>query len=851
MDAARCSLLAVLLSVLSVAGAAPAPQFGERLAGRAVDDVIDNFRRQEWPFVYSTSLVTRDLVVLEEPESTDPVGIVREVLAPHGLTVRNLDGVYYVVRESRFPGDGRPGSILAVVKERASGQRVSDATVRLASAVGRSVSLPDGAFQFSDLPPRQHRVIAEAEAFELQRQDVMVRPGTTTVVVFELDERETRLETMTVSASHYDFINDIQSAVAHFTRDEIANLPDLGEDPLRAVHRLPGTASSGVSARSHIRGGEQNEMLLVFDGLELLDPFHARDYQNVFSTIDQRAISSIEVYTGGFPVMYGDRLSGVMLINTLAPEPGTHHELGLSVYNTSVLSSGTFEQGRGEWVASARRGNLDLVLNPDLGEPSYSDVLAHVGLELGVSSKLSMNALVSTDDVLVVLEDEQTEQERANSDTENSQFWIKLDTGITERLSTTTVLSSSRLTNHRRGVVNDPEKIIGNVNDRRTLDILGLRQDWQLLFSETHLAKWGFQFKRMDASYDYSSAAEFFGFFAAFPSAPPSMQRRIQVSPDGETYSLYFADRFRIGERLTAELGARWDRQTYLSSGSDNQLSPRVNFLYRIGPDADLRLSWGRFFQSQPIQELQVEDGVTEFFPAQRADHTILGLEHRFANDIALRVEAFQKSMGSLRPRYENLFDPLSLMPELEPDRVRIAPDGGRTRGIEVFVTREHRGPFAWWASYSLSKVEDIIGGRDIPRSWDQRHAVDAGVSWSGEKWDLGVAVKYRTAWPTTELFLMTEMQPDGSDELEVSFGERNGARLDDFTSLDFRASRRVAIRRGALSFFVEITNLLDADNTCCVDYDVEFDDAGLAMLEQAKEPWLPRLPAVGVLWEF
>ncbi len=851
MDVVRYPFLIILLTIASAGGAAPAPEYDERFAGRAVEEVIDGFRREAWPFVYSTNLVTSDLVVIAEPRSTDPVEIVREVLAPHGLTVRSLENVYYVVRESRFPSDTKPGSILAVVKERDSGQRLSDATVRLASAVGRIVPLPDGAFQLSDLPPREHRVIAEAEAFELQRRDVTVRPGATTVVVFELVEREARLETMTVSASHYDLVNDIQSSVAHFTREEIANLPDLGEDPLRAIHRLPGTASSGVSARSHIRGGEQNEMLLVFDGLELLDPFHARDYQNVFSTIDQRAISSIEVYTGGFPVTYGDRLSGVMLINSLAPEPGMHHELGLSVYNTSVLSSGTFAEGRGEWVASARRGNLDLVINPDLGEPSYSDILAHVGLELGASNKLSMNALVSTDDVLVVLEDEQTEQERANSDTENGQFWIKLDTAWTERLSSATVLSSSRLTNHRRGIVNDPEKIIGNVNDRRTLDILGIRQDWELLLSENHLMKWGFQFKQFDATYDYSSAAEFFGFFAAFPSAPPSMQRQVRISPDGDSYSLYFADRFRIGERFTAELGARWDRQTYLGAGSDDQLSPRVNFLYRLGPETDLRVSWGRFFQSQPIQELQVEDGVTEFFPAQRADHAIIGLEHRFHNDLALRVEAFQKSMGSLRPRYENLFDPLSLIPELEPDRVRIAPDRARSRGIEVFVTREHDGPFSWWASYSLSKVEDIIGGRHIPRSWDQRHAVDVGLNWSGEKWDLGFAIKYRTAWPTTELFLMTEIQPDGSEALQVSFGERNGARLDDFTSLDFRASRRVAIRRGTLSFFVEISNLLDADNTCCIDYDVDFGDDGAAMVERAKEPWLPRLPAVGVVWEF
>ena len=33
-----------------------------------------------------------------------------------------------------------------------------------------------------------------------------------------------------------------------------------------------------------------------------------------FSTIDARAISGVEAYTGGFPVTYGDQLSGVLLL---------------------------------------------------------------------------------------------------------------------------------------------------------------------------------------------------------------------------------------------------------------------------------------------------------------------------------------------------------------------------------------------------------------------------------------------------------------------------------------------------------------------------------------------------------
>ena len=760
------------------------------ILGKPVHEVLDDLRGNSLPLVYSTGLVSRTLRVLEEPAATEPVQIVREVLAPHGLTLRELDGVHYVVRHARAPSKVVPGSILAVVKQQSSGQYLPGAQVQLVDAGGRTLPLANGATQFSGLTPGTYSVMAEAPLYEPQRRQVDVDPGRTAVAVFELDIAQTELSKITVTASRYSLINDLQSSLAYFSREQVENLPDLGNDPLRTAQRLPGTAAGGVSAKTHIRGGEENEVLLVFDGLELFDPFHARDYQNVFSIVDQRALSGIEVYTGGFPVPFGDRLSGVMLLEPLEPDGEPRHELGISVFNTSLLTNGMFADGRGDWLISARRSNLDLVLNEDLGEPNYNDVLGHIGLEIGDTHEVSVNGLISNDDILVVTESDPDELEFGTSKTRNAQFWLKWEAGWTTRLKSTTLVSSSQFDNDRRGEVNDPEKTIGFVDDMREVDVLGFKQDWQLILSDVHLAKWGVQFKRLDASYDYLSSVEFFGLFEAFQISPGGA-RESMVSPDGKSYSVYFSDRFRFG-MLTAELGARWDRQTYLDSGPDNQLSPRVNLLYRLTPATDLRLSWGRFFQSQGIQELQVEDGVTNFFPAQRADHTILSLEHRFpSNNLALRIEAFRKSMGSLRPRFENLWNPLALLPELEPDRVMISPSSALAQGIEISLASKDNGALDWWASYSLARVEDTVDGMDVPRSWDQRHAIGGGLNWETQKWNLSAGITYRTGWPTTDLSAVVDQE---TGDVLVDLGPRNDARLGDFFTVDFRASRSVPL---------------------------------------------------------
>ena len=467
-----------------------------------------------------------------------------------------------------------------------------------------------------------------------------------------------KLEELTVSASRYDISRDGAYEPAYFDRAEIESLADLGGDPLRVMHRLPGTASDGYSAKSHVRGGDTNEMSIILDGFELIDPFHARDFQSLFSALDHRAIADVQIHSGGFPASYGDSLSGIMLIEPRSPERRLVHELGLSLLSTSVLSGGTFDGGDSEWLASARRSNLDLLLDRDIGRPSYGDAFVHLSSRLGAKTRVSINALASEDDIAMIAENDGPDQENARSDTSNQQFWLKLDNEWNERLTSSTIVSSAHFSNVRTGSVLDPEEIEGYVRDHRTLQAVGVKQDWQWQAAGRQHVQWGFDAKRLQADYDYESFRRYFGFYAAFGLGPTEIDRDIALEPAGESLALYFSNRLALGPRLVAELGFRWDKQTYLPvAAGDDQLSPRLGLLYRIGPRTSVRASWGRFFQSQDILHLDVQDGVEGFSPAQLAEHSIVSFEHRFANDLALRVEAYHKDMPEQTPRYENVFE--------------------------------------------------------------------------------------------------------------------------------------------------------------------------------------------------
>ena len=145
------------------------------------------------------------------------------------------------------------------------------------------------------------------------------------------------------------------------------------------------------------------------------------------------------------------------------------------------------------------------------------------------------------------------------------------------------------------------------------------------------------------------------------------------------------------------------------------------------------------------------------------------------------------------------------------------------------------------------------IDGRNELRSWDQRHAFQGGVSFSNERWDLALAANVHTGWPLTELNLVEDgVDEDGEPRFIAVPGERNAGRHPTFASLDIRLARKWRLNRSSLMAFIEISNVTNRSNQCCLDFDLEEDeDSGELVFERGVDYWMPLLPAVGFLWEF
>ncbi len=674
---------------------------------------------------------------------------------------------------------------------------------------------------------------------ETPRTPRQAAPGTTR------SPAPTPIEAVVVSASHYRFGDEPPVAPTILSAAQLEMLPEIGEDPILAVARLPGVARQDFSGRSHLRGGTAEETLVLFDDLRLYNPYHMKDFFSVFSSIDPGIVSDIRVYTGGFPVVFGDRSSGVVDIAPRLPARQFNGQAVASMLTAGVALDGGFDDGAGDWAVSARRGNLDLYIDlfdPLLGEPEYYDAYAHAGRRLNEWFAISANALVFDDRIEAFDSDR---EEQAVADYRDQYTWLRMDLGAPDGLGGRVLAAHTRLESERTGSSTLPGVESGTMTDERAFTINSLQADgWWRLGART-LLQAGAEWRQQNGSYNYTDAVDFeLLFLTPGASTETSRSRSIRVQPSGHQSGAYINWRLEPATSIATDLGLRWDRES-LADQDSSQWSPRAVLMWRPSDNTRVRLGWGRYYQAQGINELQVPDGETAYQRAQRATHKVASVEHDLMPSLTLRAELYRKDYDRPLARYENLLNTFVVLPELKPDRILIAPDAAVAEGAEVSLNYD-AGDFSGWVSYTHSRVLDRDDGVWLHRSWDQRNYASGGLSWRGARWEASLAVAWHRGWPTTEIELET-LDPFPL----ASVGKRNATNISNYSRIDLRIARRFDLESaGELTAYLEVNNLTKRNNDCCVEFQVE-DEEGDVFLDVETRGSMPLIPSLGVLWKF
>lgn len=661
-------------------------------------------------------------------------------------------------------------------------------------------------------------------------------------------EPPVKLADFVVTPSRYSVSREGDGSRATLTRADLEALPQVGEDLFRSIARLPGVAADDFTAKFWVRGAPQRQLLVRLDGADLLEPFHLKDVDGALSIIDLRAVSQLDLMTGGFNADFGNRAAAVLAMDTLSPTGTTpHYSAGLSVTSMRAGTAGTFAEGRGRWFASVRRGYPDLALKLEGRAeeifPRYWDAYVKTEFDLSPAHTVSLHLLHAADTLRI----EDPDGPDLHSSYDSDYAWARWRATWSERVSSETVLAQSWLTWRRDGAGIYLPRYRLELRDRRSLTATALRQDWNFTASDQLLVRAGWQLGRDRAEYSYHLYREDAVVVNGVVTAVP---RTINLAPapDNDAAGAFVAARYAVAPSVALEPGLRFDRS---SATGDRDWSPRLNAAWQLAPRTTLRAAWGAYAQAQGVHELAVPFGDATFHSSEKAEHRVVGLEQLLAGDINVRAEAYERVTRDPRPQWFNRYDTYSIFPEAQTDRILLAPTRAHAHGLELIARRRGHGPLDWSASYALSRAtQDLPSGATLPAARDQRHAFYADATYRfGKFWSFGAAWQYHTGWPTTAVNYTIVPLSSGGRALVRSFGPTLGERLPAYHRLDLRASRTIPLRRGVLTVFVDVFNAYDRANPIAYDYDPSIVNGAV---RDAKKPrdMLPIVPTLGISWE-
>lgn len=652
------------------------------------------------------------------------------------------------------------------------------------------------------------------------------------------------LKEMVVTPGHFSVLKRDPVVTQNLSREDVETMPAHFEDTYRAIERLPGVTSSEYSARFSIRGGDHDHVLVTLDGLELSEPFHLKDIASgALSVIDPEVINNVDVLLGGFPAEYGDRQNGVVEIKSKTSDVKQGIQAGIGLTGVGLLYEGKNEAV--DWLFSARRGYLDLGLK-FIGEenmsPSYYDTFGKLSFG-NDRHRFQFNFLWSAD----TLEDIE-ERDTFSSSYGNGYAWFAWEATYGARfymrhlpyVGLSTQMRDGQ-TFYRRGGTRDI------VQDDRQIQLYGTKSDGYFELSPRSAFKFGFDIKRQLADYTYFNRRLTGGLIS--PEGTPERVDTIQVAlkPSDTKVGLYIGNKLHIKEPLVADLGLRYDRH---SNTGEAHISPRVGLALSLGEKTVVRAAWGRFYQGQGIEDLDVQDGVTQYRDAELATHYVIGGERQLTSKLHLRVEGYYKTLRNIRDRFEGRDDLNEYLPEVDNARIHLFPDRGSVKGAELYIKRESGSRISFWASYTYSIAKEIhddffshpdLRGKELPQKFDQRHSASVDLTWHlNKRTSISMAWQIRSGWPHTPL-----EEAENAEGLKYYIARPGNLYVDRYPSfhrLDLKTNHTLIFEGWQMLLSFELINAYNQGNIRSYNY---FSNG--STFTRGSKGWLPLVPSFSI----
>ena len=465
------------------------------------------------------------------------------------------------------------------------------------------------------------------------------------------------------------------ASVTEIDREAIERLPLGDSAPLNQVLlQAPGVAGD-AQGDIHVRGDHRNLQYRI-NGVTI--PEAIGGFAPLF---EARGLSSVSLITGALPAQFGFRTAGIidLQLRSGAESPGGSAGLSGGSYGTvqPFLSYGAaigpFEYYlTGSFLRSDRgfenptpaytaRNNETEQLR-GLGSFSYRlDDRTRLALIAGTSqSRFQVPAVPGQPARFAAFG-----QSSLDSADLRARQWQRGSFGVLALQHAAGALDTQFSVYARQSSVNYLPDLLGEMlvngvaaETRKASLSLGLQADATWRAAEDHTLRFGLLASTDTTRNRMATTVLPLDAVGGTIDAPFTIADRATLTQ--QLYGLYLQDEWRLTERLTANLGARFDILQGPADGS--QLSPRANLVWRATDRTTLSLGYARYFTPPPAELLARPDlalyAGTTAAPAvpaigavlpESAHYFNLGIRQSVGEALTLGAEAYYRQSRNLQ----------------------------------------------------------------------------------------------------------------------------------------------------------------------------------------------------------
>jgi hypothetical protein len=693
----------------------------------------------------------------------------------------------------------------------------------------------NGFFNITKIKPGTYTLVASYLGYDSIFETVTLTANQIVSKKIYLNKSTIQLTEVIATGEQQAKKENTQVSVSRIDPVEIKKLPSVGQPDLaQYLQVIPGVTFTGdQGGQLYIRGGSPVQNKVLLDGMIIYNPFHSI---GLFSVFDTDIIKNADVYTAGFGAEYGGRTSSVMDITT---RDGNKKRLSSKV---AVSTFGAKAMIEGPLVKLKENGNTSLSFvvsgktsylpttskyiyqyaNGPNGLPfSYNDLYGKISLNSTNGSKLSLFGFDFNDKVVYP----NIASFNWNSIGGGANF-VLIPSG-NNTLIEGNFAYSQYLINETTSATPANSSSIGGFNGGfKFTNFLGRNQ-----------VIYGFELLGYHNNFDYhagynnievtqqGTSTEIAGYVKA---KFVSKNRKLVIEPSFRLHEYAslgqispeprLSGKYNISNRIRFKFASGIYSQNLVSAQSDQDV---VNLFYGFlfSPDN---------IQSYYTKTATSKDSTPVGSKIQRANHLVAGFEFDLFKNIAVNIEAYQKTFTFLTNsnRYK-LFNS-------DPQHIGYYPDSevqdfivetGFSRGFDVTLKYE-KNRFYLWTVYSYSYNRRWDGIQEYFPIFDRRNNINIVASYNLDKkkhWEASVRWNFGSGFPFTptqgyyqqlNLTNYTSSYTAQNGQLGYVSGNLMSQRLPTYHRLDISVRYKYTIKdRMLLEINAGCTNVYDRAN--------------------------------------